>query len=101
MSCTRANLAAQAWNAFSFKKDWPANFNPPRSCQFCVLIVNDYVFVLSMSDIKYLTDGILWKGKSLTSMWFLKKYIKQINGNVYHISVIEFTIFIGSHLLVE
>ena len=42
-----------------------------------------------MSDIKQLTNVILWNGNSITSITWAKG---EGNGHFYHISVIEFTI---------
>ena len=49
-----------------------------------------------MSDIKQLTNGIVWNGKSITYLDVIKMTITlpfgSSNGHFYHISVIEFTI---------
>ena len=60
----KASVVRKAKNRLPSKL-WITKIIPNFACKFSIKV---HIFVLSMSDIKQLTNGIVWNGKSITSM---------------------------------
>ena len=69
----RTDLDCAHWLRIKYAKlkiDCSGKFEPRGLLQFCSFFsIKCRFFVFSMSEIKQLTNGIVWNGKSITSMW--------------------------------